>query len=110
MDKPTLIKRVIVALLTILVITYVIYVISRTSFTQVKTIAAKETVAYNAVSADCFVIHDEKLIEYSGDGIISYMVDDGEKVSVNETVAGVFDSVASAGTKQEIERLKSKLK
>lgn len=109
MDKPTLIKRVIVALLTILVITYVIYVICRASFTQVKTIAAKETVAYNAVSADCFVIHDEKLIEYSGDGIISYMVDDGEKVSVNETVAGVFDSVASAGTKQEIERLKSKI-
>lgn len=109
MDKPTLIKRVIVALLTILVITYVIYVIARASFTQVKTISAKETIAYNSVTADCFVIHDEKLIEYSGDGVISYTVDDGEKVSAKETVAGVFDSVASAGTKHEIERLRSKI-
>lgn len=109
MDKPTLIKRGIVALLAVLVITYVIYVICRASFTQVKTISAKETIAYNSVTADCFVIHEEELIEYSGDGVISYAVEDGEKVSVNETVAGVFDSVASAGTKREIERLSTRI-
>lgn len=110
MDKPTLVKRGIVALLALLVITYVIYVICRASFTQVKTISAKETVAYNSISADCFIIHDEQLIEYDGNGVISYAVDDGEKVSVNEPVAGVFDSVTSAGAKREIERLKSRIK
>ncbi len=109
MEKPTMLKRIIMALLTLLVITYVIYVVCRASFTQVKTIVAKETVAYQSISCDCFIIHDETLIEYNGDGVISYTVNDGDKVSVNETVAGVFDSATSAGTKHEIERLKKKV-
>ena len=109
MDKPTVLKRVIMTLLTVLVIVYVIYVICRASFTQVKTMTAKENIAYNAITADAFVIHDEALVRYDGDGIISYVVGDGEKVSINEPVAGVFDSVASAGTKQAAERLKSKI-
>ena len=109
MDKPTLLKRVIMTILTLLVITYVIYVVCRASFTQVRTMTAKETIAYNSITTDAFVIHDEALIRYDGEGIISYMVSDGEKVSINEPVAGVFDSVASAGTKQEAERLKQKI-
>ena len=109
MDKPTVLKRVIMTLLTVLVIVYVIYVICRASFTQVKTMTAKESVAYNAITADAFVIHDEALVRYDGEGIISYKVGDGEKVSINEAVAGVYDSVASAGTKQAAERLKGKI-
>ena len=109
MDKPTALKRVIMTILTLLVIIYVIYVICRASFTQVKTITAKESVAYNAVTADAFVLHDEAYIRYSGDGIISYTVGDGDKVSINEGVAGVFDSVSSAGTRQAAERLKTRI-
>ncbi len=109
MDKPTIIKRGIMAVLTVLVITYVIYVVCRAGFTQVKTITAKETIAYNAIPCDSFVIHDETLITYDGEGVISYMFNDGDKVSVNETVAGVFDSVISAGTQREMDRLRSKI-
>ena len=93
------------ALLTVLVIVYVISVICRASFTQVKTITAKEATAFDAVTSDCWIIREETLIKGAGSGVISYSAGDGEKVSVNETVAGVFDSVASAGTKQECERL-----
>ena len=64
-------------LLTVLVIMYVISVICRASFTQVNTIIAKETIAYNAVTCDCFVIHEETLVTANGGGIISYMVEDG---------------------------------
>lgn len=109
MDKPTLLKRGIMALLTVLVITYVIYVIARASFTQVKTLSAKETVAFDTIACDTFIIHDETLITYDGDGVISYTVNDGDKVSVNEAVAGVFDSVASAGAKHEMERLTAQI-
>ena len=109
LDKTTIIKRVLMTLLTVLVIMYVISVVCRASFTQVSTIIAKETIAYNAVTCDCFIIHDEKLITSDGSGIISYVAEDGEKVSVNQPVAGVFDSVASAGTKQESELLKKKI-
>lgn len=109
MDKTTVIKRVIMTLLTLLVVAYVISVICRASFTQVRTVIAKETTAYNTITCDCFVIHEETLVTADGSGVISYMVEDGEKVSVNEPVAGLFDSVASAGTRQESERLKKQL-
>ena len=109
MDKSALIKKIIMVLLTCLVIAYVIYVICRASFTQVKTITAKESVAYQAVNTTSYIVRDETLIEYGGNGIISYMVDDGDKVSVNEAVAGVFDNADAAGTRQEINRLKEQI-
>ncbi len=109
MDKSAALRKVIMTVLTLLVIAYVIYVICRASFTQVKTVTAKESTAYNAITTNCYIIRDETLIEYGGKGVISYNVDDGEKVSVNEAVAGVFDSVDSAGTKQEISRLKTQI-
>ena len=110
MEKTILIRRGIMAVLTILVITYVISVICRASFTQVKTISAKEAVAYDAIVSDCFIIHEETVVKAdSSGGVISYMVNDGEKVSVKEPVAGVFDSVASAGTKRECEKLKKQI-
>ena len=108
-DKPAVMKNGILIVLTILIITYVIYLVYVTNFKQVKTISAKETIAYDAINCEGFIIHDETLISYDGSGVISYTVGDGDKVSVNEPVAGVFDSVDSAGTKQEAERLKKKI-
>lgn len=109
MDKSVVVRKVIMTVLTLLVIAYVIYVICRASFTQIKTVVAKESLAYDAIVTDCYVVRDETLIEYRGDGVISYAVDDGDKVSVNQTVAGVFDTVDSAGTKREMSRLKSQI-
>lgn len=108
-DKPAVMKNGILIVLTVLIITYVIYLVYVTNFKQVKTISAKETIAYDAINCEGFIIHDETLISYDGSGVISYTVGDGDKVSVNEPVAGVFDSVDSAGTKQEAERLKKKI-
>lgn len=109
MDRSALLKKVIMMVLTILVIAYVIYVICRASFTQVKTITARESIAYNSITTDCYIVRDETLIEYGGSGVISYIVEDGDKVSVNEAVAGVFDNADAAGTKQEIAHLKAQI-
>lgn len=109
MDKPGIIRKGIMTLLTVLVIAYVIYVICRASFTQVKTITAKETEVYNSISTQCYVIKDEEFINYDGSGVISYTVGDGEKVSVNQTVAGIFDSVSTAGNELEIRRLDAQI-
>ena len=108
-DKPQLMKKGILIVLAILVVTYVIYLVYVTNFKQVKTISAKETIAYDAVNCEAFIVHDETLISFDGNGVISYTASDGDKVSINEPVAGVFDSVASAGARQEAERLKYKI-
>lgn len=109
MDRSALIKKGIMMILTVLVIAYVIYVICRASFTQVKTITARESIAYNSINTNCYIVRDETLIEYGGGGVISYIVEDGDKVSVNEAVAGVFDNADAAGTKQEIADLKAQI-
>ncbi len=109
MDKSAWIRKGIMIVLTGLVIAYVVYVICRASFTQVKTITARESVAYQSINSTCYIVRDETLIEYGGDGVISYSVEDGEKVSVNQAVAGVFDNADAAGTKQEIEHLKTQI-
>ena len=109
MDRSVIVKKIIMVIITLLVIAYVIFQVSRASFTQVKTVSAKETVAYDSFTADCYVVRDETMIEYSGDGIISYNHDDGAKVSVNEAVAGVFENADSAGKKKDIEHLKEQI-
>ncbi len=109
MDKPTLIRKGIMTVLTVLVIAYVIYVICRASFTQVKTMTAKETEVYDAIPTNSVLVKDEELIEYDGSGIISYAVADGEKISVKQPVAGVYDSVTSAGTVRELEKINSQI-
>lgn len=109
MDRSVIVKKIIMVIITLLVIAYVIFQVSRASFTQVKTVTAKDTIAYDSFTADCYVVRDETMIEYSGDGIISYNNDNGAKVSVNETVAGVFENADSAGKKKDIEHLKSQI-
>lgn len=109
MDRSVIVKKIIMVIITLLVIAYVIFQVSRASFTQVKTVTAKDTIAYDSFAADCYVVRDETMIEYSGDGIISYNYDNGAKVSVNETVAGVFENADSAGKKKDIEHLKAQI-
>ncbi len=109
MDKSGLIRKGIMIILTLFVIIYVIYVIGSASFTQVKTMTAKETEVYDEVNVKGFMVRDETLIDYDGEGIISYAVEDGEKVSVGQAVAGVYDSVASAGTTQELKKIDAQI-
>ena len=109
MDKTTLLKRVIVTVLVILAVTFVIYQIYSANFRQVKTVSAKETLAYDSITCDGFIVHDETLIKYDGGGVISYAVGDGDRVSVDQAVAGIYDSVESAGTRLEAEKLRSRI-
>ncbi len=108
-DKSNLFKKGIMTLLTLLVIVYVVYVVGRASFTQIRTETAKQMTVYNSIDTTGYVIRDEKLISYNGDGVISYSAEDGEKVSSGEAVATVFASNTAANTNQEIKRLEEQL-
>lgn len=108
MDK-SIIKRVIMTLITLLVIAYVIYVICNAGFSRVKTETAKAITVSDTITAEGYFIRDEKLITYNGKGVVSYTVEDGEKVSKNETVANAFSDNNAANTKQETEKLQAQI-
>lgn len=108
-DRSNLFRKGIMTLLTILVIVYVVYVVGRASFTQIRTESAKQMTVYNSVNTTGYFVRDEKLIDYNGKGVVSYVADDGEKVSKGETIASVFESNTAANATKEIQHLESQI-
>lgn len=83
-----------VALIVVIYICCQVYItVNKNSITTEIAIAASEK---KTLSADMFVIRDEKIITASGNNIVS-AVSDSTRVGVNDTVAYSFADSASAG-------------
>lgn len=107
--KASTVKKIITVVFIILLISYVIFVICRASFTQVKSVEAARTTVYDTVNANAYIIRSEKYIKYDKDGVISYTASDGDKVSRGETIANVFSDSNLSGKKHELDELNEKL-
>lgn len=53
------------------------------------------------------IIRDEKVLKYDGKGILDYQYKDGNKVSVNSTIANVYSSLDDIITQRKIEKTNS---
>lgn len=51
------------------------------------------------------IIRDEKVIEYDGNGILDYLYDDGNKVSVGSTIANIYTSEEDVIAQKKIEKI-----
>lgn len=109
MDK-SIIRRIIIALLSVLLLVYVIYLISNTSFQNIRTEAATYSTMTEALDVEGYFIRDENVIASKTlGGVISYMTDDSEKVAKGEKVAEVYNSAEDAQKQAELEELESQL-
>ena len=104
-----IVKRVTAAVITVLIIAYAVYVLCRAGFTQVKTIGAVQTTVYDSIDVNAYIVRSEKYVEYKENGVISYTVSDGDKVSKNENIADIFESASLSGKKKELDELAKKL-
>ena len=104
-----IVRNVILSLVTILIVVYVIYVLGRAGFTQVKSVGAVKMTVYDSIDVNAYIVRSERYIEYKGEGVLSYTVSDGDKVSKNENIANVFDNAGLSGKKQELDELEKKL-
>ena len=111
MEKDTMaaIKKVAFAIVTLLIIAYVISVALKANFTQIKTEAATLMTVSDSIPTTGYFIRDESLITYNGDGVISYTLDDGDKISVGEPVASVYKNSEEANDKRMIEKLEQQI-
>ncbi|MGN0536938.1 MAG: HlyD family efflux transporter periplasmic adaptor subunit [Acutalibacteraceae bacterium] len=109
MDKSSIIKKILMTLITILVLAYVVYVIVGANFNSIKTEAATKMTATNSISVSGYFIRDESLIQHKGNGVISYTVEDCSKVAGKETVAEIYHSSEDAAAQEEIDRLKERI-
>ena len=108
-DSTTVIKRIIVAVITILIVAYIISVGLKANFTQVKTETANIMTVSDSIPTTGYFIRDEQMITYDGDGVISYLLNDGDKISKDESVPNVYTDVQAANDKKTIDKLEQQI-
>ena len=108
-DKTVIIRKIAVATITILLIAYIVSVVLKANFTQIKTETANIMTVSDAIPVSGYFIRDEHLVKNDNEGFISYELSDGDKVSVNETVANVYKDEAAAADKQTIDKLEAQI-
>ena len=92
-------------LLALLVLLYVGYQAYQATHQSIKTETAMYGEASEVLQAQGFVIRDETVINESVDGVMSYRVADGARVSANGVIADVFATESDAAARREIELL-----
>ena len=110
MDK-LLFKRIIIAVLSILVISYIVFLIADANMTKaVETEEAVNTVVSDVIHTDCFVVRSEEYITNDTDGVLSFNVNNGDDISVGQTIADVYKNENDAVKRQNIKAINEQIK
>ncbi len=108
-DKTLIIKKVAIAVMTLLILAYIVSVIIKANFAQIKTQSASIMTVSDSVEVTGYFIRDEKLITSDADGYITYRTDDGGRISKNEAVADIYSNENAAADKKIIDKLQSQV-
>ncbi len=111
-------KRIIYAVLIVLLIGYVAMNVYIRQSDKVSTVYANIASEYKTAEADCFVVRDEfrgtktndALVRNSGEGVYVPYINDGARVASGDTIALFFLSQAEAKAYSEKQELEEKLK
>lgn len=98
-------KRILIALLSLLLIVYVGvqgYLIFSASL---ETITADKQIAYDTIKTTGVVYRSESVIRQQTDGYVFYTVQDGNRVSKNGNIAHVYPGMQDAIKQQELDLL-----
>ncbi len=108
-DKTVIIKKIAVAVITLLLIAYIVSVIIKANFTQVETQTANIMTVSDSVSVRGYFIRDEKLLTNDDNGYVSYRMEDGGRIAKNEVVADVYSDGSTAANEKITEKLESQI-
>lgn len=102
-------KRMCIGLLCLVIIAYVAY----QGYVRINTPYTTEIVfrysVSDSLSADGIILRDEYLLKSADGKAIEYLMDDGERVAKNATVAKLYNSKSDIGDKNIIESLEADL-
>lgn len=103
------VKRLLTALLSLLLIVYVGYQGYCALYNPFRTTRATSGTYQDTITADSIVLHAETPVTYSGGGVLDYTREDGEDVSKGGEVAAVYNSEEAAENSRKIKSLQSEL-
>ena len=102
-------KKITLILVAFILLVYVGYQIYISNFTGVKTQTVKYSTLSDSIQVESFVIRDEEFIENNSNGVLAYLLDDGEKISNGGLVAEVFKSRDDANAQKEIQNIEKEI-
>ena len=107
MDK-LLLRRILIAALTVLALVYVAYLLISANFEMYPTENAVKATVTNKISANGFIIRDETILTNDTSGVLSYQCLNGEAVNAGGEVAKIFSDEKDAVSQSNADRLESK--
>ncbi len=110
MDK-LLFKRILIGLLIIGIVSYIIYLFAGSNFSKaVETEETVNTEISDTIYTDAFIIRNEKYIENNVSGVLSFNVNNGDNVSVDQNIADIYQDENDAVARQKIDALTKQIK
>ncbi len=98
-------KKIIFMIILIFASAYILYQIYVSNFTKVKTQPVTYTSLSDSIQSESFIVRDEVFINNNSNGVMSYLLEDGEKVAKDGTVAEIFNNYDDAKTQKEIKNI-----
>ncbi len=85
-------KKGIIIFTILLIASYIILQIVVVNSQGVKTEPVRDMTIEDTIDARCIILRDEEVLNYDGEGVLSYLIDDGCKVSNNGIIANIYKS------------------
>lgn len=98
-------KRVLLLLVSLLLVTYAVFQIYRAFSTPTVTETVEKMTAYYTIDTTGVVFRKEAIIPKEGDGYFFYTIADGNRVAKKGTIANVFPSLQDALGQQQLDQL-----
>ena len=102
-------KRLLTALLSLFLISYVGYQAYNALYNPIKTMRVAGGTFQDIIKTSGFVLHDETVITSSGSGVIDYVRQNGESVAKGGTVAAIYKTDQDAANQRKIQSLNAQI-
>ncbi|MFU0833727.1 MAG: Secretion protein HlyD [Oscillospiraceae bacterium] len=109
MNSPRL-RRFAASVIAFLLLLYVGYQIYRSHYSSVQTETASYFTASESVHVNGIAIRDEVLLQEETEGVVDYILSDGDKISKGGTVALIYSNEQQVAARHEMEHLDREIK
>ncbi len=110
MDR-LLFKRIIIALLSVLILSYLIYLFASANFSgAVETEEAVYNNVSNVIYSNAYLIRNEEYITNNNSGVLSFNVSNGNNINAGQNIADIYRNETDAVYRQQIKNVDNQIK
>ena len=104
MNNP-LLKKLVTALIAVLLLVYVGYQIYNANYSSVKTETAAYASMSDSIKVEGSAVRKETVVTQEISGVLSYIIEDGGKVAKGGVIAETYANDSDASVQRQLEEL-----